>query len=109
MVDLPKQEIIDLLNRITQSDDQAVKRIYLYYQRCLFAFIRHLVPDDAAAEEILHDVFMVMCRKPESFDESSKFSTKFVHRRALASHLGRMLRCKGSTYGSTYFWIYTLQ
>lgn len=75
MIDLPKEDLIKLLNRIAQSDDQAVKKIYLHYQRSLFAFIRHLVPDETAAEEILHDTFMVMCRKPESFDGSSKFST----------------------------------
>jgi len=75
MNDLPQQEIINLLNRIAQSDDQAVKRIYLHYQRSLFAFIRHQVSDETAAEEILHDTFMAMCGKPQSYDGTSKFST----------------------------------
>ncbi|MGZ8984276.1 MAG: RNA polymerase sigma factor [Methylotenera sp.] len=75
MNDLTREEIVNLLNHIALGDDKAVKTIYLHYQRSLFAFIRHRVPDDSAAEEILHDTFMVICRRPEGYDRTSKFST----------------------------------
>ena len=75
MQDLPEKEIQSLLNQIALGDDQAVSRIYLHYQRSLYAFIRLRVADDNDAEEILHDTFMVMCKKPLSFNSGSKFST----------------------------------
>lgn len=75
MTDLPEKEIQSLLNRIAQGDDQAVSRLYLHYQRGLYAFIRMRVADDSDAEEILHDTFMVVIKKPLSFNATSKFST----------------------------------
>lgn len=75
MNDLPGHEISDLLNRIERDDNQAVGKLYRHYQQAVHAFIRRRVPDDAAAEEILIDTFLVMCRKPGAFDGTSKFST----------------------------------
>lgn len=75
MEDLPKHQISDLLNRITQGDDQAVGVLYRHYHRSVYAFIRHLVPVDEAVGEILNDTFLVMCRKPGAFNGTSKFHT----------------------------------
>lgn len=75
MNELPREEINNLLNRIAQGDDKAVTTLYMHYQRGLFAFIRLRVPDDTDAENILNDTFMVLCKKPESFNDESKFST----------------------------------
>ena len=75
MEDLPSKEIAALLNRIAQGDDQAVRTLYQHYQRSVYAFIRHKVSNEAAAQEILNDTFLVMCQKPHVFNGSSKFHT----------------------------------
>jgi RNA polymerase sigma-70 factor (ECF subfamily) len=75
MTDLPDLTLRDLLNRIDRGDDSALERLYRHYRRSLYAFVRHQIPDDAAADEIADDVFLVVLRKPTAFNGSSSFHT----------------------------------
>ena len=75
MKDLPKEQLNKLLKDISRGNQKAVGMIYRHYQASLFAFIRLRVRDDAAAEEILNDTFMVAFKKADKFDGSSEFKT----------------------------------
>lgn len=75
MLDLPIQTLKELLNQIGQKDDQAATRLYRHYHGFLYAYIRHRLPDDAAADEVTQDVFLSVFQKSHAFGEQSKFST----------------------------------
>lgn len=75
MKDLPEEELTVLLNKIAQGDNKAVEMVYRHYHASVFAFIRLRVRDDAAAEEILNDTFMIAFRKPGQYNRGSTFKT----------------------------------
>ena len=75
MTDLPDQTLAELLNQIGRSDDKACARLYRHYFDFVYAFVRHRVTVDAAAEELTHDVFLSVFKKPQDFECRSKFST----------------------------------
>lgn len=75
MLELPTDTLRLLLNQIAIGDDKAVKQIYVQYQQALYGFIRHLVSDESAVEEILQDTFMVLFKKPDSWHGQSKLFT----------------------------------
>ena len=75
MKDLPEKELAILLNKIGLGDNKAIEIIYRHYQAALFAFIRLRVRDDAAAEEILNDTFMIAFSKPAQYNASSTYKT----------------------------------
>ncbi len=72
---LPAKELQNLLNQIGAGDHKAFETIYRHYQASLFAFIRLRVREDAAAEEILNDTFMIAFNKTEQYNGSSEFMT----------------------------------
>lgn len=67
--------MIGLLNQIGAGDDKAATRLYRHYHGYLYAFVRHQITNDNDAEEIAHDVFLSVFRKPEGFRGDAKFST----------------------------------
>lgn len=75
MTDLPPDKLADLLNRIGQGDDKAVTTLYRHYHGFVYAYLRHRMADEDAAAEVAQDVFMAVCRRPQSFAGGSKFST----------------------------------
>ena len=75
MTDLPDDTLAEILNRIGQGDDQAATRLYRHYHDFLYAYVRHRLADDAAAEDITQDVFVAVFKKPKDFAAQSKFST----------------------------------
>lgn len=75
MIELPDHELRNLLNRIGQGDDQAVASLYRHYHGFVYAYLRHRMADEAAAEEVTHDVFMAVVGRPQSFAAQAKFST----------------------------------
>lgn len=75
MKDLPDKELANLLNKIGLGDNKAVETVYRHYHASVFAFIRLRVRDDAAAEEILNDTFMIAFSKPAQYNGSSTFKT----------------------------------
>lgn len=75
MDDFSPAQIFSLLNQIAQGDDQALVTLYKHYQRPLFAFVRHLVLADEAAEDIVIDTFLAVRKTPLGFDGSCRFFT----------------------------------
>lgn len=75
MNELKPEKIEKLLNQISLGSNKAIRELYMHYHSSLFAFIRFRVWDDAAAEEILDDTFMVVFRNPERYNRTSAFST----------------------------------
>ena len=75
MTDLPPEKIAELLNRIGKGDDKAVTTLYRHYHGFVYAYLRHRMADEDAAEEAAHDVFMAVYRRPQSFAGNAKFST----------------------------------
>lgn len=73
--DLPAERITALLRGVRAGSDQAVRELYLYYRPALFAFIRFRIRDDAAAEELVDDAFMIALRNLGRFDGTSMFKT----------------------------------
>ena len=75
MVDLSPDELHAVLNQIALGNDKGMERLYKHYQQALYAFIRHQVGFDEAAEEILLDTFMAINSKPFGFNGESNFFT----------------------------------
>jgi RNA polymerase sigma-70 factor (ECF subfamily) len=75
MIDLPESSVSALLNQIWHGDDKAATRLYRHYHGFIYAFLRHRVHNDAAADDITHEVFFAVFHKPLSFHGNSKFST----------------------------------
>jgi RNA polymerase sigma-70 factor (ECF subfamily) len=75
MRDLPPQELKDILNQIGQGDDKAFTRLYRHYHGFVYAYLRHRMADEDAAEEVAHDVFLAVCHRPQSYGGTAKFST----------------------------------
>lgn len=75
MKELPRKDLMILLNKIGAGDNKAIEIIYRHYQAAMFAFIRLRVRDDAAAEEILNDTFMIAFSKPAQYNANSTYMT----------------------------------
>lgn len=75
MKDLPPEELAGILNQIGEGDDKAATRLYRHYHGFVYAYLRHRMADEHAAEEVAHDTFMAVVKRPQSFAGTSKFST----------------------------------
>jgi RNA polymerase sigma-70 factor (ECF subfamily) len=75
MKDILSPALENLLNRIGEGDDQAATTLYRHYHGFIYAYLRHHMADESAAEEVTHDVFMAVLRRPNAFGGTSKFST----------------------------------
>ncbi len=75
MDDLSPDDLQIILNQIAQGNDKGMSRLYRHYNAALFAYIRHIVTVDEAAEELVHDTFMVIHNKPLAYNGQCKFFT----------------------------------
>lgn len=57
----------DLVARLRRGDRGAIGETYAAHHASVRAFARHLVGDDAAAEDIVHDAFVALPRAVERF------------------------------------------
>jgi RNA polymerase sigma-70 factor (ECF subfamily) len=73
--DLPVDEVSNLLTQIEQGADKAAKQLYEHYFGFVYAFVRHKVPADHAAEDVTQDIFLSVFLKPRAFAGHSKFSS----------------------------------
>lgn len=64
-----------LMERVAQRDRQAFELIYRRYHRQVTRFILLKTGRPAAVDEIYNDTMMVIWRRPEAFDGSSRLST----------------------------------
>lgn len=75
MKDIYSQRLTELLNRIGNGDDKAVAELYRHYHGFVYAYLRHRLADEQAAEEVVQDVFLAVCKRPAAYGHASKFST----------------------------------
>lgn len=59
----------DLLRRITARDSRALEALYNRYSPLLYTLVKKIVGDQAAAEQVLVDVFVIIWQKIKAFDE----------------------------------------
>ncbi|MEI7766470.1 MAG: sigma-70 family RNA polymerase sigma factor [Phycisphaerae bacterium] len=62
-----------LLERYAQGDNGAFQELTRRYYREIFAFIRRFVNDDATAEDVLQETFLLVHRNARSFDPLRRF------------------------------------
>ncbi len=62
---------IELMQRVVAYDSKALEALYNRYSPILYTLIKKIVTDEAAAEEILSDIFVIIWRKANKFDFSS--------------------------------------
>jgi RNA polymerase sigma-70 factor (ECF subfamily) len=71
-MDLPPPDLTDaeLLRRIAAGDTEAFGQLYDRTSRVLFSMARQILRNDAAAEDLLQDVYVQVWDRAGSFDES---------------------------------------
>ena len=75
----------ELIILLTNGEQLAFNELYNRYSKPLLNFFfRMLNYDRAKSEDLLHDLFLKIIEKPQSFDESKKFTTWFY---TLASNM----------------------
>lgn len=75
----------ELMSLLTNRGQSAFDELYRRYSKPLLNFFfRMLNNDREKAEDLLHDLFLKIIEKPESFDQNKKFSTWFY---TLASNM----------------------
>ena len=75
----------ELMSLLTKGGQSAFDELYNRYSKPLLNFFfRMLNSDREKAEDLLHDLFLKIIEKPESFDGTKKFNTWFY---TLASNM----------------------
>src|ERR1700749_1740269 len=77
-----------LIARVVQRDRRAVEGLYRLYHPRLVRFLSNLVRSPQQVEEVLDDTMMVLWRRPEGYNGTSKLSTwvfGIAYRKALKS------------------------
>lgn len=69
---------IELMQRISESDSNAVEVLYDKYASLLYTFIKKILKDDIAAEETVEDIFLTINRKINYFDFDTKNSYTWI-------------------------------
>jgi RNA polymerase sigma-70 factor, ECF subfamily len=73
---LAKKSDEELMQLVAEGEGNALTELYNRYSAKLVRyFFRMLWKDEAKAQDFLHDLFLKLIRKPESFDRTRKFST----------------------------------
>ncbi|MFO7179814.1 MAG: sigma factor, partial [Pseudomonadota bacterium] len=68
----------DLVRRLAEADPLAVGRAYDRHHDAVRAFARRLLGDAAAAEDLVHDVFVALPRAAKSFRGQSSLRTFLI-------------------------------
>lgn len=91
MTDSVDMAEVALLQRIAQSDRQALADLYLRYRTPLFQYLLQFTPDRGLAEELLQDTFMAVWKGAASFQGKSRV-------RAWLFGIARRRACKQLRY-----------
>lgn len=75
MPTLSNAEVLEYLLKVGTGDDRAAATLYRHYFGYVYAYVRHLLPQDDGAEEVTQDVFVSAFSRPERFSGESRFST----------------------------------
>lgn len=80
-----EREALELMERVKAGDGAALESLYRLYGPPLFEFVRGIVGNREAAEEVLQDVFIRIYRKAERFD--GRLGTPFSFLATMARRL----------------------
>ena len=69
----------DLISGVAGGDEQAFAILYQHYSTPLFNYLRNLVIDEVAAEDILQDVFIAVWNGARRFRGESQVKTWLYH------------------------------
>jgi RNA polymerase sigma-70 factor, ECF subfamily len=61
---------LELMHEISQFESRALEELYDRYSSLLFTIIKKISPDEAIAEQILIEVFVIVWRKADKFNFS---------------------------------------
>jgi RNA polymerase sigma factor (sigma-70 family) len=64
-----------LLERVVAGDEDAFEALYVRYQPKLLSFLKRMLGDPSAAEEVADDVLVVLWQSAHRFEGRSKLST----------------------------------
>jgi RNA polymerase sigma-70 factor (ECF subfamily) len=73
-----RAEASTLVSRLKRGEATAVGAAYDEHAGAVFAFARRLVGDDAAAEDLVHEVFVTLPSAIKRFEESSSLRTFLI-------------------------------
>ncbi len=65
----------DLLASVSSGDMAAFEKLYRLYEKRVFQYVRTLLNDPAAAEEVVSDTMLAVWRGAETFARTSRIST----------------------------------
>jgi RNA polymerase sigma-70 factor, ECF subfamily len=69
---------LELMQKIFESDAEAVEALYDKYVPLLYTFIKKIVKDKDKAEEALESVFLTLCKKINYFDFENQNSYTWI-------------------------------
>jgi RNA polymerase sigma-70 factor (ECF subfamily) len=69
----------DLISSVAGGDEQAFADLYRLYSTSLYNYLRNLVIDEAAAEDLLQDVFIAVWNGARRFRGESQVKTWIYH------------------------------
>ena len=72
MEDIKQNSEIQIMQRVIESDTQALEELYDRYSQILYTLIKKVVIDKDVAEQVLADVFLIVWKKGKSFDFSTQ-------------------------------------
>jgi RNA polymerase sigma-70 factor, ECF subfamily len=75
---MDNDEVLRLLGRIEQADEDAFRELYRAFSRKLYAYTLRQLGDPAQAEEIVSDTLYEVWRQPAKFRGDSQFSTWLI-------------------------------
>ncbi len=80
------------------SQTHLVQKLFLNHTSRLYGFIYSLYPDPSEAEDLLHEVFLTLTKKADSFEPGSDFLAwaRAVARRKVMEALRRRRRAPGA-------------
>src|SRR4051812_16981283 len=64
-----------LINRIVAGDKHAMQVLYSRHNLSVFRFVLRFLRDEAAAEDVVHEVFIDVWRRAGNFENQSRVST----------------------------------
>lgn len=71
MEDAQTHPEIQTMQEIVDADTAALEELYDRYSQILYTLIKKIVEDQTIAEELLKDVFLIVWKKGERFDQST--------------------------------------
>ena len=66
---------VDLFKQIAKGNEDALSELYKRYQNQIYRFALHQTHDEAAAEEVLQDVFLAAWQRAGKFREKASVKT----------------------------------